>query len=88
MSHDSIETPLGGRSKLHLVRAFPRARAALEEVLVPPEVPSSRNGCFRLTRARLGQEDNPEAGLSQRSLEPQRHDHSMRIPTQRDGAIK
>jgi hypothetical protein len=64
MSHDSPKTPLSGRSKLRLARACPRAGVALGEILVPPEVPSSRNGCFRLARARFGQEDNPEHDLS------------------------
>ena len=52
----------GGHSKLRLARARPRARAALEEILVPLEVPSPRNRRFRHARARLG-EDNPEPGL-------------------------
>jgi hypothetical protein len=77
MSHDSLEAPLSGRSKLRLARACPRARAAPGEILISPEVPSSRNDDFCLARARLGQEDNLEPDLSQRSREPQRHGHLM-----------
>jgi hypothetical protein len=88
MNHDSSETSLGGRSKLRVARACPRARAALREILAPPEVLSPRNSCFRLARACLGQEDNPEPSLSQRAREPQRHEHSMRILTSRDTAVK
>jgi hypothetical protein len=36
---------------------------------------------FCLAQARLGQEDNPEPGLIQRSREPRRHEHLMQIPT-------
>jgi hypothetical protein len=61
MSHDSPETPLGGRSTLCLARACPRA---IQEILVSSEVPSSRNDSFRLARAHLGYEDNPEPSLS------------------------
>jgi hypothetical protein len=35
---------------------------------------------FASPRARLGQEDNPESALSQRSRESRRHGHLMRIP--------
>jgi hypothetical protein len=62
MSHDLPETPLGGRSKLRLARACPQPRAALGEILVSPEVPPPRNNSFCITRAYLGQEDNPEPG--------------------------
>jgi hypothetical protein len=88
MSHDSLETSLDGRSKLRLAQAYPQARVALGEILVLPEVPSSRSGGFRLVRARLGQEDNPEPTLNQRSWEPRRHEHLMQIPTPRDTAVK
>jgi hypothetical protein len=88
MSHDSLETPLDGRSKLCLAQACPQARVALEEILVLPKVPSSRSGGFRLAQARLEQEDNPEPSLSQRSWEPRRHEHLMQIPTPRDTAVK
>jgi hypothetical protein len=84
MSHDSREPPLGGCSKLRLARVCPQARVAPGEILISPEVPSSRNNVFRLARARLEQEDKPEPDPSQRSREPWRHGHSMQISTSRD----
>jgi hypothetical protein len=59
MSHDLPETQLSGRSKLCLARACPRTRAALREILVSPEVLSSRNSCFRHAQARLEQGGQP-----------------------------
>jgi hypothetical protein len=61
ISHDSSETQLRGSLKLRLARACPRTRAAPEEILVSPEVPTSRNDSFHLVRACLEQEGNPQA---------------------------
>jgi hypothetical protein len=77
MNYDSPETPLDDRSKLRLVRACPRAKAALGEISVSSKVLSSRSDNFHVVRARLGQEDIPEPNLSQRSREPWRHVHLM-----------
>lgn len=88
MSHDTPEISLGSRSKLRLARVYPRASAALGEILAPPEVPSPRNSYFRLARACLEQKDNPKPSLSQRARVPQRHKHSIRILTPRDTPVK
>jgi hypothetical protein len=61
MSHNSPKSPLGYHSKPRLARACPRTRNILGEILVLPEVIPSRNGCFRLARARLRQGGQPRS---------------------------
>jgi hypothetical protein len=60
-NHDSPEASHDGHSKLHLTRACPRTGDVLEEIIVPPEVLPSWNGCFHLVRACLRQGGQPRA---------------------------
>jgi hypothetical protein len=92
MNHDSPKTPLDGRSKLRLVQACLLAKAALEKILVLPEVPSSRSGSFRLARACLsrtgGQTQAQPQSKVTGAVETCAFNATIRIPTPRDATVK